>query len=388
MALRCVSLTSIVPASMLLPIVAFAADLKFSGSLELLGRESVSIRLPDRIAVDARLPNTSSLSAAAITAKYRLGDHVEIACREINPILEEAVGRLLFIELTKIRFVRTASPEELVRAFRLPTWREPLNLLLPPDVRVPTAAVKMNDPPVLTDAQIEAHATLERAREVNLNYIAHLPNFVADETGKRYTGEARFPDWRYLDRIETEITVKGNSMRTGRKFGAMENHGSSPISFCQGSNGAAVSGPNCGRFSICAAPPRSNIRGPQERSGKRVLEYRFESPADGCFGPFTNENARYNPARKGRIFVEDFVGDRGGNVLQLEEEATDFPEQFEFSHRVETVSWDYVKIGDAPHLLPVAADFVVEYYSGSRVRVDVEYKNHRHFESTTSISFQ
>ena len=378
--------------AMLLPIGAFAADLKFSGSLELLGRESVSIRLPDRIAVDARLPNTSSLSAATITAKYRLGDHVEIACKEINPILEDATGRLLFIELTRIRFVRTASPDELIRAFRLPAWREPLNLLLPADVRVPRpAAIKMNDPPVLTDTEIEAHVKLERAREVNLNYIAHLPNFVADETGKRYTGEARFPDWRYLDKIETEITVKGNRSdrqkvrRDGKQW-------KQPYQFLPGFKWSGGFGTELRPIFDLRCPTTIEYAGTAVMRGKRVLEYRFESPADGCFGPFTNEYARYNPARKGRVFVEDFgralIGDRGGSVLQLEEEALDFPEQFEFSHRIETVSWDYVKIGDAPHLLPVAADFVVEYYSGSRVRVDVEYKNHRHFESTTSISFQ
>jgi hypothetical protein len=372
---------------MLLPISAFAADLKFSGTLELLGRESISIRLPDRIAVDARLPNTSSLSAASIAAKYRLGDHVEIACKEINPILEEAVGRLLFIELTKIRFVRTASPDELAGTLRLPAWREPLNLLLPPDVRVPVPVVKMNDPPVLTDAQIEAHAKLERAREVNLNYIAHLPNFVADETGKRYTGEARFPDWRYLDKIETEITVKGNRSdrqkvrRDGKPW-------KQPYQFLPGFKWSGGFGTELRPIFDLRCPTTIDYSGTAVMHGKRVLEYRFESPADGCFGPFTNEYARYNPARKGRIFVEDFAGDRGGNVLQLEEEATDFPEQFEFSHRVETVSWDFVKIGDAPHLLPVAANFVVEYFSGSRVRVDVEYKNHRHFESSASISFQ
>src|SRR5580698_1141172 len=199
-------------APIFLSATAFAADMKFAGSLELLGRQSISIRLASHLSVDARLPNTASLSAAKIAAQYRLGDHVEIVCKEIDPLLEESVGHLLFIELTKIRFVRTASSDELARAFRLPAWREPLNLLLPPDVRVPApTAVKMNDPPPdLTPAELEAHAKFERAREVNLNYIAHLPNFVADETGKRYTGEARFPDWRYLDKIETEITIKGN----------------------------------------------------------------------------------------------------------------------------------------------------------------------------------
>jgi hypothetical protein len=46
-----------------------------------------------------------------------------------------------------------------------------------------------------------------------------------------------------------------------------------------------------------------------------------------------------------------------------------------------------VKIGEASHLLPVHADFLVLYHSGTRYRVEVEYKNHRHFETSSDVTF-
>lgn len=74
-------------------------------------------------------------------------------------------------------------------------------------------------------------------------------------------------------------------------------------------------------------------------------------------------------------------------MIQLDEDAGGFPAEFEFAQRREEVLWDYVKIGDASHLLPVGANFVVLYSSGNRWRVEVEYKNHRHFEASTNITF-
>jgi hypothetical protein len=72
------------------------------------------------------------------------------------------------------------------------------------------------------------------------------------------------------------------------------------------------------------------------------------------------------------------VDDPGGHIIQYEEEATGFPTQFDFAHRKQDVSWDYVKIGDASYLLPVAAEFDVLYASGNWWRVTLEYRNHRH----------
>ena len=83
-----------------------------------------------------------------------------------------------------------------------------------------------------------------------------------------------------------------------------------------------------------------------------------------------------------------FIDDPDGNVIQVDDEADEFPADFEFAGREEHISWDYVKIGDNSHLLPVRVNFLVSYSEGTRYRVEVEYKNHRHFEASTNITFQ
>ena len=130
-------------------------------------------------------------------------------------------------------------------------------------------------------------------------------------------------------------------------------------------------------------PTTIEYQGHAEVRGKQLLKYRFSSPPDGCFGHFYVDYQRYNPARTGHVFIDD----PGGNVIQLEEEADQFPGEFEIAQRTEEVTWDYVKIGDASHLLPVAANFLILYSSGSRWRVEVEYRNHRHFGASANITF-
>lgn len=105
---------------------------------------------------------------------------------------------------------------------------------------------------------------------------------------------------------------------------------------------------------------------------------------DGCFPFLYFAYQRYNPARTGHVFVED----PGGSVMQVDDEASGFPADFEFSGKEEHMFWDYVKIGESSHLLPVRANFLVVYSDGTRYRVEVEYKNHRHFEASTKITFK
>jgi hypothetical protein len=223
---------------------------------------------------------------------------------------------------------------------------------------------------------------LERAREVNLAYAANMPSFVADETARRYTGDSKSPKLRALDTIESEITIIGTRAvrrqirRNGepwqRSFEAL------PGYKWYGGFGTEIK-PLFDR----ECPTAIDYEGTAELRGKKLLKYRFRSPEDGCFAFFYFENQRSNPVRTGHFFTED----PGGSVIQLDEEASGFPSDFELSQRHEEVSWDYVKIGDASHLLPVAATFVVSYSSGARARIEVEYKNHRHFEASSNVAF-
>jgi hypothetical protein len=373
---------------LLRPSRGFAADLVFSGALERLAHESISVRLGDRRVIDARLPNTPLLSSVKIAARYNMGDQVEITCKRIEPVFEEDTTHYQFLEVTKIRFLREPSREELSKMRELPSWRELLNLLNRPNAAPSTPNEGLADAPRTTanDMDATARAKLEHAREVNLNYIANMPNFVADETGKRYTGDSKSPQWRFLDTIETEIAFKGNRAirerirRDGRPWDR-------PFQALPGFKWSGGFGTEIKPIFDLQCPTTIDYEGRAELRGRKLLKFRFSSPADGCFGDFTVEYQRYDPARNGHVLIDDPADGMGGNVIQLDEEADGFPARFDFAHRTEQVSWDYVKIGDDFHLLPVAANFVVLYSSGSRFRVDVEYRNHRHFEASTNITF-
>jgi hypothetical protein len=223
---------------------------------------------------------------------------------------------------------------------------------------------------------------LERARKVNLAYAANMPSFVADETARRYTSKSKSAKWQPLDTIQTEITFVGtravrrqirrNGKPWERPFDAL------PGFKWYGGFGTEIKpvfDPQCPTTILYLG--RARVR------EKDLLKFGFHSPADGCFAFLYADNRQFNPARSGHVFIDD----ASGRVIQLDEEATGFPEDFVLARRNEEVSWDNVKIGSASHLLPVAANFVILYSSGARTRIDVEYKNHRHFEAFSEITF-
>jgi len=221
-------------------------------------------------------------------------------------------------------------------------------------------------------------ATLDRARQVNLERAAHMSNFVADEVAKRYTGKQGSSKWKYLDTVETEITVKGIEItrehwRRNGKPVKEDIDGMPTTGF-----GAALT-PLFDR----GCPTTLEFADREELRGARVSVYRFRSPADGCFGNLYSRWA-YNAARKGRVVVDE----SNGEIMQFEEQAIDFPKGFGFLERDQVMHWDTVKIGDASHWLPVGADFVWRFAGGGLVRTTVEYKNHRHFETESNVSFK
>jgi hypothetical protein len=322
-----------------LPLCGFAADLEFAGGLERVNSDSILIRLADGRRIEAKLPKAGPLAAGAISAQFKLADEVQITCGPEG-------GRCQ--DLKSLKFLRPPTPKEraLVLGTPMPGG--------PPDPE------------------------LEHARQVNLDRAANMPNFVADETAKRYAGRAGLAEWQYLDTIESEITIKGilvtrqNWRRNGK-----------PVKTISGFFPGTGFGAELKPLFDPECPTTIDFGGREEARAKPALVYRFASPADGCFFRLNDERRTYNAGRAGRVLVEA----RGGNVIQYEEEASDFPAGYGFVRRNAVVSWDSVKIGDASYWLPVAADFIWRLPSGELSRVTIGYKKHRRFEADTSVTF-
>lgn len=359
------------------PGSGLASDGSFSGTLERVGSGSISIRLADRRVIDALLPNTPPLESATVLAKYSLGDTLEVGCKPIRPVWEEGTSKYQSLEVTGIRLIRHPSPQELSKILEAPPFREGKNLL-----KRPEAASQPTQAAVLTNLTAPGARELAHARPVNLEYAAHMPNFVADEKAKRYRIGPGGSTWRDFDTVESEITFKGNHAarqrirRDGKPW-------EQPFEALPGFKWYEGFGTEIAPLFDPGCPTTLEYQGRSKSGARQLLDYRFSAPIDGCFPYFFFDYQRFNPARTGHVFIDE----PAGNIIQLDEEATGFPREIQFAERQERISWDYVKIGEDSHLLPVRANFLVQYYDGTRYRIEVEYRNHRHFEASSNITF-
>jgi hypothetical protein len=232
-------------------------------------------------------------------------------------------------------------------------------------------------------------AALERARQVNLERAANLPNFVADEVAVRFKSRhVDPPQWQRVDTIESEIAVRGGGFSrqhitvNGKPWSKPNLPDGVIWSVMFGYELKPLFGPDCQRT--------VEYVGHEQVHGKAAREYRFQVPANGCFGTFSLKNGLFslrkaaNPPRTGRFLIDE----AGGNLIYFEIEAKEFPEGFDSDPSTYSETWNDVTIGDKTYLLPVASEMFTGFKRADLWHVTVEYKNHRHFESSTDITFK
>ena len=362
-------IVSVPAALLLLPIGAMSADPTFTGSLRFVSSTTITVRLPDGVVIDARLPQKGELTGMKISAQYKLADQVEIACKNIQGGWDDSVKRYHSLELTRIRFVRAPSKEEVSQVVASLSWQVGDNLLEP--VPETPKSPKAPDP-----------EGLERVREVNLARAERMPNFIADEVAVRSVRGKGNSKWKQDDTVESEVAFKGaHDARQHIRINGKPY--TTTTGWIPGVNWGLGFAANLNSVFNRDCANTFELEGHQELRGKRVTVYRFQSPQDGCFGAGVMGYREYDAARTGRIVVEDL----GGNVIQMEFEVIQAP-SIKSGNDKEVFSWDDVTIGDASHLLPVAADYVYPWPNGDLWHIAVQFKNHRHFEAAITVKFQ
>ncbi|MBV9770209.1 MAG: hypothetical protein JOZ32_11610, partial [Bryobacterales bacterium] len=141
--------------------------------------------------------------AEQIVSQRRFGDQVEITGESIALDLPSPGAREInrHLELKGVRFLRLPTGQERLMELASRAWREKGNLLKDLPVRC--------SPAVRPPAALAADGYLQHAQQVNLEYVAKLPNFVVDETALHYTRETATSEWQFVYSAESELTVRG-----------------------------------------------------------------------------------------------------------------------------------------------------------------------------------
>ncbi len=341
----------------------------FSGTLERVRKGSVTIRLANGLLVDTALPQSADLTAAAIAARYHLADQVQIECALTKGTYDPEAALHLHLVLKNIRLVRGATNREQAQESDRLSWRTGDNLL---HVPAPTGSIGVSPAEA-------AMADFERVRKVNLDHLSKRLNFVADEIARRYRSDGPGQPWKLLDTIETEISVKDGeiSRQNVRRNGAPLKH---PPDL-----GTMFFGSELGMLDTGCSTTFS-FAGGETVGGMKLLAYGFRAPADGCFATVAARRQRYeeyNPPRTGRILVDPARAD----ILRYESEGGGFPEKFPVDRVFDTESWEYRTIGGSSYPVPVSAAFSTLDADGTAESMRVEYRNHRHFEASTKVTY-
>ena len=342
----------------------------FSGALERVREGFLTVRLADGPEVYAALPPSGDLSAAAIAAHYHLADQVQIECAHTKTIYDAQAALHLQLSLKTIRLVRAATSREQAQEAEALSWRAGENLLT-----LPARFTAVN-----SAAAQAAMADLDRVRKVNLDHISRLPDFVADETSRRYRSEGPGQPWKLVDSLAFEVSVKDgqvtrqNAQRNGKPLPLAKVPGFRCWSSFFGDE-LRMLDPGCSTS--------FEFAGLESAGRKELRAYRFSAPPDDCFTSVNTNRHEYLPGYTGRVLVDAARAE----VLRFESEGAGFPEKFGTDRVVLNESWDYVAIGGKSHLVPAAATLSVLHADGSALRAAIEYRNHRHFEASTHFTY-
>lgn len=343
----------------------------FSGGLMRVTDGSISVRLADgRIIAVRNRARHGELSPRALAERYTVGDQVQITCREISDWFYPPINQPLSLELRKLVPLGKASGERLAKELESPEWRWTPNLLPTPKQQAANG----------DGAVYRVSERLARLRSRMLEFTARMPNFVADESVKRYVSEANPPVWRLEDTITSEVTFHG-SLESRERILLNSEPWTTAYFALPGFKWTGAFGSILHDVFDPACLATFDPLGPAIEEHRSVSVIRFSSPVDAC-EQFFHGSQRFYPATSGRIVLDE----REENVIRMEQNSV-FPKEFPIAASEKKVSWDNVTIGGVVHLLPVSAEAKVVYRTGLARLSRNEYKNHRHFEAAAVVTF-
>lgn len=250
----------------------------------------------------------------------------------------------------------------------------------PPERPAPAAP----DRPTAPEKPVNARqAFVEKARGVAAAYVEGLPNYICQEFTTRYASQTRVPSWQVVDVVSAEVVYENrkesyrNLMINGK-----------PIKKKPEETGAW----STGEFGTILR----NLFEPGTDADFRYAEDDTIARRAASVYKFDVERLRSSwkiwvpgqyilPAYKGSIWIDKETA----NVLRIEMQAQEIPEEFPRIAVETAVDFDYITLGTPEKfLLPVHAE-VLSCSRGSNEceRNVIEFRNYHKFAGESTIKY-
>lgn len=233
----------------------------------------------------------------------------------------------------------------------------------------------------------ERKALLDRARAYAFDYTQTLPDFICNETVRRYREGADEGTWDLTDTLSVRLSYYGR--REDYKLLQVNNKAVPATSRYDALTGSISEGEFGSLLRQIFEPdPSTEIRwaGWDTIAGARVAVFTYRMTADHARYAvnFVINDSRYSAVagRRGTLFMEPDTG----RILRVTSAADGLAADFPVQKLVSTLDYAATAIGDRTFLLPRTAD--VEMIAGTyRSRNTIEFVSYHKFAADTDVIF-
>lgn len=220
------------------------------------------------------------------------------------------------------------------------------------------------------------------AREAAEDFTNNLPNFLVQQHTTRYVSTVNPPDWQALDIVTAEVAVE-DGKEDYRKISI---------------NGRATDKPqksgswSTGEFAVTLQDVLSPFsaakftkRGEDRIAGRTMAVYNYSIAETNSHWRLIAENQTCQPPHKGAIWIDKETS----RVMRIEQQTVSTPKDFPYDKAETTLEYDFVRIDNKLHLLPVRSEnLMCQRGSNTCTRNELHFRNYRKFAAETNIKFE
>ncbi|HKE21102.1 MAG TPA: hypothetical protein VKB88_01865 [Bryobacteraceae bacterium] len=299
---------------------------------------------------------------------------------------ERKAGELPFDESA----ARAPKPEDLGKPKTVttktnaPADSDPAPDTEPPNSESATPPPANEAPPARTGAPLTDEQLIAEARAASSRFTSGLPNFLADQSTRRYFNSSVPASWQLIDDVGAEVAYV-DGKEDYRKITV----DGQPTPLPPQMTGSWSTGEFGTTLEALMAPQTqaSFHRRAEDRIGSRAaVVFDFQvTQANSHWTIVAPDQRSFQPPFEGSIWVDRETA----RVLRIEERTTFMPADFPFTKAESTLEFAWARIDQKSYLMPSTAEnLACMRGSGTCSKNTIAFKNYRRFTADSKVIFK